>query len=80
MNPTIKTRLMLHSHHKAHRLEADVARMSEVLDVIASLAESGSEPMPTTEVLKHVARLARAALAGATPPDARLAPPPGDSQ
>ncbi|MGF6986519.1 hypothetical protein QFZ99_006060 [Paraburkholderia atlantica] len=72
MNPLTRTRLMLHSHHKAHRLEADVARMSEALDVIAAMAAQRPASMPATDALAHVARLARAALAGATPPDHRL--------
>ncbi|MEM5297633.1 hypothetical protein VSR82_25275 [Burkholderia sp. JPY481] len=75
MNPATRTRLMLHSHHKAHRLEADVARMTEALDMIARMAENRPAPQPPAEVLGHVARLARAALAGATPPDHRLRTP-----
>ncbi|MGF6607080.1 hypothetical protein OKW45_001980 [Paraburkholderia sp. WSM4175] len=68
MNPVTRNRLMLHSHHKAHRLEADVARLVDVLAIIATMAENRSALMPEGELLAHIARLARAGLAGATPP------------
>ncbi|MGF6920160.1 hypothetical protein OKW28_004357 [Paraburkholderia sp. 40] len=38
---------MLHSHHKAHRLQADVMRQAEALATIATMAQSGSKRAAT---------------------------------
>ena len=67
MNPLTRTRLMLHSHHKAHRLEADKDRLAEVLSLIVTLAEDRPAPMTHAQLLTQIARLGRGALAGATP-------------
>lgn len=58
---------MLHSQHKARRLEADADRMREVLGVIVELAHDRSGPATPAERLALIARLGRSALAGATP-------------
>jgi hypothetical protein len=72
MNPQTRNRLMLHSHHKAHRLEADVARLAEVLGLILTLAEKPAEQAAAAGRLNRIARLARAGLVGATPAAAAL--------
>jgi hypothetical protein len=75
MNPLTRTRLMLHSHHKAHRLEADIARMHDVMTLIAEIAHGGSGPATDAERLSLIARLARSGLAGATPAHPEFAAP-----
>lgn len=60
---------MLHSHHKAHRLEADIARMNDVLSLIVEIAHGASGPATDAERLSLIARLGRSGLAGATPAD-----------
>jgi hypothetical protein len=73
MNPLARARFAVHNVAKVHRLEADVERMADVLALIHSLAdERVAPPFTAEETLTEIARLARAALVGATPPDARL--------
>lgn len=71
---------MLHSHHKAHRLEADLERMTEVVGLIVTLAESGSATVPAGSLLSQIARLGHAALAGATPPASKLVDTAGQTR
>jgi hypothetical protein len=72
MNPQTGARLMLHSHHKAHRLQADNERLADVLSLIVTLAESGTTPAHGGNLLAQIAKVGRAGLAGATPPAASL--------
>ncbi|MGF6900901.1 hypothetical protein P3T22_002167 [Paraburkholderia sp. GAS348] len=65
---------MLHSHHKARRLEADVEHIADVLALIVTLAEGGPAPTTVDEMPDQIARLGRAALVGATPQDEQLGP------
>jgi hypothetical protein len=68
MKITPWTRLMLISHHKATRLEADLDRMADVLSLIVTLAEDRPALLSDAQLFAQIARLGRAGLAGATPP------------
>jgi hypothetical protein len=69
MNPFARNGLMLQSLAKVRRLEAGVERMADVFALIVTLADTEPVPFMPAETLNEIARLGRAALVGATPPE-----------
>jgi len=65
MNHRQRDERLHHADHLRVRALHDLARAREVLSLIRDIAECAS----LADSLPNIARLARAALAGATPPD-----------
>lgn len=65
MNPKQREARVLHADHIRARALHDLSRAREALALIRDIAEC----TPVADSLPTIARLARAALAGATPPD-----------
>jgi hypothetical protein len=68
VNPKQREARVMHADHIRARALHDLSRAREALALIRDIAES----TPVVNSLPTIARLARAALAGATPPDPAL--------
>ncbi|CAG9258482.1 conserved hypothetical protein [Paraburkholderia unamae] len=67
MNPKTRELRMHHADHLRARALHDLSRAREALALIRDIAEAPADAPPA---LRSIALIARAALAGATPPDA----------
>jgi hypothetical protein len=66
MNPKQREARIQHADHIRARALHDLTRAREALALIRDIAECS----PVADSLPNIARIARGALAGATPPDA----------